>query len=45
MQPGDVIETFADISETQAFFGYSPTIAVEVGIANFIQWYKKYQNV
>ena len=45
MQPGDVIETFADISETQEFFGYSPKIEVEVGIANFIQWYKKYQNV
>ena len=41
MQPGDVVETFADISETQKIFGYAPKTEVEVGIANFIQWYKK----
>ena len=42
MQPGDVIETYADISRTKKDFGYSPKTNVEVGIKNFIHWYRNY---
>ena len=43
MQPGDVIETYADISETRKLYEYSPKVSVEVGISRFIDWYKTYQ--
>ena len=43
MQPGDVIETYADISETRKLYQYSPEVSVEVGISRFIDWYKTYQ--
>ena len=45
MQPGDVIETFADISRTKKDFGYSPKTGVEVGIKNFIHWYRNYNSI
>jgi len=42
MQPGDVKETFADITETTAATGYKPTTTIEQGIPKFIAWYKDY---
>lgn len=42
MQPGDVYETYADITETMAAIGYKPTTPISVGIPKFIQWYKDY---
>lgn len=42
MQPGDVKETFADISETTALTGYKPTTKISEGIPKFIEWYKSY---
>lgn len=42
MQPGDVKETYADVSETTAFCGYQPTTTIEEGIPKFVEWYKSY---
>ena len=42
MQPGDVRNTFADISHAKELLGYSPKIAIEEGIPKFIDWYKFY---
>ena len=42
MQPGDVQKTYADVSELKKNFNYSPDTAIEIGIKNFIEWYKKY---
>ncbi len=42
MQPGDVRETYADISESQRDFGFSPKTNLEEGIPKFIAWYKEY---
>ena len=39
MQPGDVRETFADISEMQRDFGFSPTTTIDEGIPRFVEWY------
>ncbi len=41
MQPGDVHETYADIDRFQADYGFAPTTALEVGLANFVSWYKE----
>lgn len=42
MQPGDVKETYADVSETTAITGYKPTTTIEHGIPRFVAWYKDY---
>lgn len=36
MQPGDVPETYADVSELAADVGYAPSTPVEVGIKRFV---------
>lgn len=42
MQPGDVPETFADVSDLRQAVGYAPSTPIEVGIARFVAWYKEY---
>jgi UDP-glucuronate 4-epimerase len=42
MQPGDVVETYADISESERDLDFQPTTRIEEGIASFINWYKSY---
>ena len=42
MQPGDVERTFADIDVIQAERGYAPTTPIEVGVPNFVRWYRDY---
>ena len=38
MQPGDVPQTFADISKARALLGYSPQTKIEEGIRRFCEW-------
>ena len=40
MQSGDVPSTFADIDGLIMDFGFKPSIAIEDGIARFVNWYK-----
>jgi len=42
MQPGDVAETWADITESTQDLGFQPTTAIEEGIERFIAWYRSY---
>lgn len=42
MQPGDVLETYADISESQTKLSFQPKISLEEGIPLFVKWYKDY---
>ncbi|MEA3015151.1 MAG: UDP-glucuronate 4-epimerase [Sphingomonadales bacterium] len=42
MQPGDVPETFADISAIQADLGFAPSTPIAVGVPAFVQWYRAY---
>ncbi|MFE4242172.1 NAD-dependent epimerase [Peribacillus butanolivorans] len=42
MQPGDVKETYADISDLQADVGFYPATTVEEGLTQFVNWYNKY---
>jgi UDP-glucuronate 4-epimerase len=41
MQPGDVVATVADISKLQKL-GYDPKTNIDVGIRNFVAWYREY---
>jgi UDP-glucuronate 4-epimerase len=45
MQPGDVLETFADVSSLQREIGFAPSTSIEEGIARFIAWYRDYYQV
>ena len=42
LQPGDVLETFADIEHTKEVLGWEPKISTEEAIKAFIGWYKEY---
>ncbi len=42
MQPGDVPESFADIEASRRDLGFEPKTPIEVGIPNFIRWYRDY---
>ena len=42
MQPGDVYQTYADISELEKDFGFKPSTPLATGLENFAQWYKGY---
>ncbi len=41
MQPGDVGDTFADVSQLEADYGYRPGVAVEAGVRTFVDWYRQ----
>jgi UDP-glucuronate 4-epimerase len=42
MQPGDVRDTYADISAIQDDLGFEPRIAIATGVPRFVQWYRDY---
>ncbi|MGD9898699.1 MAG: GDP-mannose 4,6-dehydratase, partial [Calditrichaceae bacterium] len=39
MQPGDVIETFADVTKAKNLLGYKPSTSIKKGISGFTEWY------
>jgi len=45
LQPGDVPETYADVSKAKKLLGYQPKVMVEEGIDKFINWYNDYYGV
>jgi len=44
MQPGDVPVSYADINKSKSLLGYRPNTNIDIGIENFIEWYKEYNN-
>lgn len=42
MQPGDVRETYADITELERDFDFHPKTSLSEGVCSFIAWYKSY---
>jgi UDP-glucuronate 4-epimerase len=41
LQPGDVPQTFADITKARELLGYSPETQIEEGIHRFVQWFQE----
>jgi len=39
-QPGDVPQTWADVSKAGKLFGYKPTITFKQGVEKFVEWRK-----
>lgn len=44
MQPGDVPATYADISAIESELGFKPTTSIDVGVPQFVEWYRHYQH-
>ena len=42
MQPGDVYQTYADVSELERDFDFKPSTTIEEGLGKFAEWYKDY---
>ena len=44
IQPGDVVQTFSDNESIKKWINFSPETPLDIGIRNFVKWYKKYFN-
>jgi UDP-glucuronate 4-epimerase len=42
MQPGDVIETFADVTDLEQAVDFRPNTPIEEGLRRFVEWYRSY---
>lgn len=45
LQPGDVPDTYADVTGLVSDLGYQPDTRIEDGIARFVEWYRDYYKV
>ena len=45
MQPGDVVETYADIEASTRDLGFRPTTSIDEGIPRFVAWFKHYHGL
>lgn len=42
MQPGDVYQTFADVSELEKDFGFRPETSLKDGLSRYAKWYREF---
>lgn len=42
IQPGDVYQTYADVSDLMTDFDFKPNTTMEIGLQKFVDWYKNY---
>lgn len=45
LQPGDVLETFANVQALESAINFRPSVSIEEGIKRFAAWYKSYYNI
>ncbi|MFW1955433.1 NAD-dependent epimerase [Acinetobacter guillouiae] len=45
LQPGDVPDTFADSSALEQMVGYKPSVSVDDGVKQFVDWYRDFYQV
>ncbi|MCH2137819.1 MAG: NAD-dependent epimerase [Phycisphaerales bacterium] len=45
LQPGDVPDSLSDVQALTDDIGYTPSVPVEVGVPNFVRWYREYYGV
>jgi UDP-glucuronate 4-epimerase len=43
IQPGDVVETFADYSDLERTVGFRPNTSIEEGTRRFVKWFRTYR--
>lgn len=42
MQPGDVYQTYADVSDLMRDYDFKPDTSIEDGLKEFVEWFKAY---
>lgn len=42
MQPGDVYQTYADVSDLMHIFNFKPSTSIDEGLSKFVTWFKEY---
>jgi UDP-glucuronate 4-epimerase len=45
LQLGDIPDTNADVEALKTDVGYQPSTPVEIGVKNFVEWYREYYSV
>lgn len=45
MQPGDVLETYADIGKLQTETAFKPTTDLRSGLRRFVEWFREYHRI
>ena len=45
MQPGDVLRTYADVSDLERDINFKPSTSIEDGLKKFVEWYEDYYKV
>jgi UDP-glucuronate 4-epimerase len=45
LQPGDVVETYANVTHLEEEVGFKPATRIEDGIQSFVDWYKDYYKI
>lgn len=45
MQPGDVLRTYADVSDLERDIDFKPNTSIEEGLGRFVDWYREYYGV
>jgi len=45
LQPGDVVETYANVDHLQKEIGFKPATKIEDGIQSFVDWYRDYYKI
>ena len=45
IQPGDVPDTYADVEDLIEEFDYKPTMNVNEGVSNFVDWFKNHNKI
>ncbi len=44
MQPGDVYQTYADVTDLMRDYDFKPETSIEEGLQKFVDWYREYYN-
>lgn len=42
MQPGDVYQTYADVTDLMKDVGFKPSTSIQEGLTHFVDWYQSY---
>ena len=45
VQPGEMVSTFADIAEAERDLGFAPATPFEIGVEEFVRWFKAYHEI
>lgn len=45
LQPGDVLETYSDMSDMKRDFDFVPQVDVEEGVRRYVSWFKDYYKI